>query len=411
MRGQDHCQDKKGFLRTITRYPILHLMKYQFGFILEQTLGHVTHSRNLRATVSRHPEIEAYWGLPAWDGNDRLGKVPLVGSNWTIQSGLSARRALKAMRRKSRLDALFFHTQVTAVLLPDWLQRIPSIVSLDATPRQYDELGEAYAHSTGPLWLERWKWRLNRDCFRHARHLVTWSEWTRQGLVDEYQVPPEKITVLPPGVDTQAWACPASRTPNRVVKILFVGGDLDRKGGRLLLEAFLHLKEALTTLRQHLPVQGNREGEPELELHLVTRTPVDPQPGVFVYSGLEPNSEHLKSLFFKSDLFCLPTLGDCLPMALSEAGAAGLPAISTRMAAIPEIVQDGKTGFLVPSGDLEALTAALQRLILDPDLRLRLGHAAGQFVRHRFDAGRNVNRLIELMKQISAGSREEKFPH
>ena len=47
-------------------------------------------------------------------------------------------------------------------------------------------------------------------------------------------------------------------------------------------------------------------------------------------------------------------------MVLSEAGAAGLPSVSTRLAAIPEIVQDGKTGFLVPPGDLDALILALQ---------------------------------------------------
>ena len=384
---------------------------YRFGFILEQTLGHVTHSRNLREIISRDPEVEAYWGLPVWERDGLAGKIPVYGSKWTVQAGLRTRKILRALNRRSRLEALFFHTQVTAVLVPDWLRRIPSIVSLDATPRQYDRLGAFYGHTAGPAWLERWKWRLNRDCFRLSKHLVTWSGWARDGLVDEYEVPADKISVIPPGVDTQAWARPGQQDSHSgPVRILFVGGNLERKGGRLLLEAFRHLKSAVTTHRQSPPSQTNGGEKIDLELHLVTRTPVDPEPGVFVYSDLEPNSERLKSLFFKSDIFCLPTLGDCLPMVLSEAGATGLPVVSTRIAAIPEIVQDGKTGFLVPPGNLEALTAALQRLVLDPVLRQYQGQAAEQVVRHRYDTRRNANRLLELMKQISAGSQGKRTP-
>lgn len=82
-----------------------------------------------------------------------------------------------------------------------------------------------------------------------------------------------------------------------------------------------------------------------VELHLVTKDRIPPQPGVFAYYDLEPNSPALKRLFFESDIFCLPTLGDCLPMVLSEAGAAGLPLVASRVAAVPEIVRED-TGLL-----------------------------------------------------------------
>ena len=87
------------------------------------------------------------------------------------------------MNGQIKLDALFFHTQVPAVLAQSWLRKIPGIVSLDATPLQYDELGAFYKHKQGPAWLENWKWRLNRDCFRSARRLVAWAEWTKLGFV------------------------------------------------------------------------------------------------------------------------------------------------------------------------------------------------------------------------------------
>lgn len=379
---------------------------YHFGFIIEQTLGHVTHGLNLQKYVADDPTVQVTWGLPAWRQDGLAGKIPFYRSNWTLQAGLRTRKILDDLYRSSGVDALFFHTQVTAVLSPDWLRRIPSIVSLDATPRQYDHLGVFYSHSTGPNWLENWKWRLYRDCFQLARHIVTWSEWARVGLVDEYEVPVEKICVIPPGVDSHAWARPYKGYSHLgPIRILFVGGNLERKGGQLLLKAFRYLRETLADNPHRIASEGNLN----LELHLVTRTPLTQEPGVFIYPDLEPNSERLKNLFFTSDIFCLPTQGDCLPMVLSEAGAAGLPAVSTHIAAIPEIVRDGETGFLIPPGDLDALIAALRRLILDPGLRFRQGQAAEQLIHQKFDARCNANRLLGLMKQISSDSHKEKI--
>lgn len=367
---------------------------YHIGFVLEQTLGHITHTKNLQRNIPKDPDVQAYWALPAWETSGLGSRIPLYKSNWTVQAGLQTRRLLSSINRQADLDGLFFHTQVPATFASSWLKRYPSIVSLDATPKQYDSLGEFYAHDRGPEWLENWKWRLNNNCFQAADHLVTWSKWAKDGLVSEYEVPTEKVTVIPPGVDLNEWSLPSQSTnrANGAVKILFVGGNLERKGGFLLLEAFRSLRQESLA-----GTQGETAG---VELHLVTRDRVPPEPGVFVYHDLEPNSDQLKNLYQASDIFCLPTYGDCLPMVLSEAAASALPSISTRVAAIPEIVRDGQTGFLAPTGDGASLTAALRRLIADPDLRQRQGAQALELVRRRYDASRNTAQLLELLKQI-----------
>ncbi|MCA9935426.1 MAG: glycosyltransferase family 4 protein [Anaerolineales bacterium] len=362
--------------------------KYQIAFIIEQALGHVTHGQNLRALVPQDTAVQAHWALPEFPVSGLAAKIPLYKSNWTVRAGLRSRRLLRQMARQTRLDALFWHTQVTAVLNPDWLRRIPSIISLDATPLQYDELGEFYAHEPGPAWLERQKWRLNRDAFRAARHIVGWTHWTKEGLVRDYEVPPHKISVIPPGVTVADWLRPTPRAAHTgPVKILFVGGDLARKGGLLLLDAFRTLRE------RHA-----------VELHLVTRDKVAAEPGLFVYNNMQPNSAPLKQLYFGSDIFCLPTFGDCLPMVLSEAGAAGLTAVSTRVAGIPEIVQHGETGLLVPAGDTAALTQALEQLVLDGELRRRMGETAVARITAHFDADKNAARLLALLKQVADGT-------
>src|SRR5262249_12644262 len=306
--------------------------------------------------------------------------------------GMRAYREVARMNRQTRLDALFFHTQVPAILAQRWLRKIPGIVSLDATPRQYDELGAFYKHEQGPAWLEAWKWRLNRDCFRSARQLVAWAEWTKLGLVQDYEVPTDKITVIPPGVNAREWRRPTPRVPHAdPVKILFVGADLKRKGGLVLLEAFRALREL------------------RLELHLVTKDRLAPEPSVFIYNNLEANSQPLKDLYHTCDIFALPTFADCLPMVLSAAGASGMAIISTNVAAIPEIVRKGETGLTVPVGDAASLRKALRDLATNPALRMTLGERAMAHVTRHYDASTNANRLLDLLKAEANAARAERL--
>ena len=376
----------------------------RIGFVLEQSLGHVTHAANLRRVLPMEPSIRAELLDVAYDVDGLGARVPLFNSNWTVRAGVRARRGIGRMQRREPLDALLIHTQVPAVLCQRWMDRIPTVVSLDATPLQYDELGAHYGHQPGNERVERLKYRANRSCLHRAVHVVAWSEWTKRGVVDGYGVAPDKVTVIAPGVTPSLWTPPSLPTDTPPVpeggpvRILFVGGDLARKGGDVLLRAFAALRGAL----------ADRPGAPEVELHLATGTSVPPTPGVTVHHGLKPNSAELISLYHRSHVFCLPTRGDCLPMVLSEAGAAGLASVSTAVAGIPEIVRHGETGLIVPVDDTVALTGALRTLVEDPALRLRLGGHARHLVAEHFDAEKNARRLVELpdvRQQVAQGTR------
>jgi glycosyltransferase involved in cell wall biosynthesis len=362
----------------------------RIAFVLEQTLGHITHAANLRALVGAGDEITPVFAPIEYDVDGWPGRIPGYG-NWTVRAGLRARRAIRAIRRDGPIDAMFVHTQVPAILIPDVLRRIPTVVSLDATPIQYDELGEHYGHDTGGARTERLKWRANRDCFAAARAVVTWAEWTKHGLVDRYEVPADKITVIPPGVDPGKWTASTELrgTDDAPVRVLFVGGDLARKGGLTLIDAVRRLRIAGA----------------DVELDLVTRDDIEAEPGIRVHHGLGPNSAGLIELYQRADVFCLPTLGDCLPMVLSEAGAVGLPLVSTDVGAISEIVRPERTGLLVPPNDPEALTAALGRLAGDPGMRRKLGEEARRVVTAEYDAAANAKRLVELLVAVARQGR------
>lgn len=96
------------------------------------------------------------------------------------------------------------------------------------------------------------------------------------------------------------------------------------------------------------------------------------------------------------DLFVLPTLWEGMGRVFLEAQAAGVPVIGTKVGGVPDVVMDGKTGFLVPPNDPESLSEALERLLVDARLRQTMGQAAQAFVDERFSVDEMV-RAIEAV--------------
>ncbi|MEM9561962.1 MAG: glycosyltransferase family 4 protein [Actinomycetota bacterium] len=360
--------------------------------MLEQTLGHVSHGRNLRRTLMSSTDANVVCRELPYEPAGVLDRLP-PRSNWTVRSSLAARSAMRAMETDHGLDALFVHTHVPAALLGSGMARVPTVVSIDATPRQIDELGVSYNHQVSHGVVEAAKRRVHSSCFRRAASLVSWSRWAADSLVADYDVPRERIEVIPPGALRSLWHRGEPRTStDDVVRILFVGGDFERKGGQLLLDAFQRLRHDPAVVDANL----------ELELHLVTTADVPGAPGVTVHRGLTPNSPELIALFHLADVFALPTKGDCTPLVLAEAASAGLPTVATAVGAIGESVIDGRTGHLVEF-DVASLVSALRRLVVDRDHRLELGHNAERHAAATMDSEKNASRLLDILVAHATG--------
>jgi glycosyltransferase involved in cell wall biosynthesis len=97
-------------------------------------------------------------------------------------------------------------------------------------------------------------------------------------------------------------------------------------------------------------------------------------------------------------VFALPSLSEGLPLSLLEAMAAGLPAVVTSVGGMPEVVQEGQTGFIVPPRDTEALSARLTVLLKDPPLANKMGLAGRRLVEARF----SLNRMAEDYRDLYA---------
>jgi glycosyltransferase involved in cell wall biosynthesis len=352
------------------------------AFVMEQALGHVTHARNLQSLVAEREDIASTWLPIPFDVRGPSRLVPLLRSNWSVRASWRARRALNAALARKSHDALVFHTQVTALFSVSRMRRLPSIVSMDATPINYDQVGQFYGHrAASGGFLDKRKFQMNQAVFDAAASLVTWSEWARRSLIEDYAADPAKIHVLAPGAARAYFEIGERRQPAQSgrVKVLFVGGDFQRKGGPLLLDA--------------LAAQLNQQ----VELHIVTTSALEPQPNVYVYNGLAPNSPELLRLFSEADLFVLPSHAECLAVVLMEATAAGLPIITTDVGALGEAVEPRTSGYIIPAGNGVALRSALETLVYDRELRQQMGRAGFALAKRKFDAHRNNRALLDLV--------------
>jgi glycosyltransferase involved in cell wall biosynthesis len=211
-----------------------------------------------------------------------------------------------------------------------------------------------------------------RDSERRAlsctHGVIANSTATARTLVSEYSVPPERITIAPPGTDR----APSVRRKgtSTLVALLAVGAVVPRKGYDVLIKALAELLD----LPWHLTIAGDCSRDPATVAKL--RTDI-------VRSRLEPrvtiedavSAERLAELYAASDLFVLPSRYEGFGMAYAEAIAHGLPVIGTTAGAIPETVP-ASAGVLIPPDDVSALLATLRRLIENAEERARLAAGA-----------------------------------
>lgn len=190
------------------------------------------------------------------------------------------------------------------------------------------------------------------------------------------------------------------------VRLLCMHRLVPRKGTALLFRALARLKDLSWTLK----VVGRGEEEPELrslarELGLDIRIAFEPPVG-------EPEKARLLD---QHDLFVLPSLPpegnnhvEGLGLTLLEAQGRGLPVLSARTGGIPEAVDEGRTGLLFAAGDAENLERKLRELIGNRELRERLGAAGPGWVRERFDWGKSLQKLAEVLQE-AAGDGKRSF--
>ncbi len=307
-----------------------------------------------------------------------------------MNAGILARNRLRRLDGAGRrFDVLHFHRQTTAYASLDVMRRIPSIVSIDSTQRC------VLQHARSAIETRSYRPNIRRDgdIFRAARLVISTSAWAARSIREEYPDCTTETVVMPNPValppDSDGWIAErfARHGTGALPRLLFIGGDFQRKGGFDLLDVWawagLHERAALD---------------------IVTNWPLDEAslpPGVRVYRRVNAHTDAWHAVWRNADVFVLPTRDEAFGIVYQEAAAAGLPAIGTRLNAVPEVVQDGETGLLVPPGDRAALVRAIDTLVASPGMRRDMGARGRTFIQASADPERYRRDLAAALRRVA----------
>ena len=379
-------------------------------FVNTGILGHRSVSSLLRRAAEGDPEIEAAHvnlseGLTATERVIRralcfqLVRGEKVATNFDLarwrqemHAGLLARRRIMAYdRRGARFDVLHFHTQAAAYMSVGRMRRTPSVVSIDCT----QTLASLEAPSPHAQLTYRPNVAHDGRVFRAAAAIVSISRWAAADLARVYPDCAPKVRVLPYPVRLECfpgdWAeeryARRSADAAAPVRVLFIGGDFPRKGGFELLDAWR---------------QGSFERLARLDL--VTDWPLKKEElpaGVRLVRGVVPFTSEWTELWREAEVFVMPTRSEAFGMVYQEAAAAGLPAVGTAINAVPEIIEDGVTGVLIPPRNVPALVDALANLVSSGERRRQMGQAARLRAEVVYSPHTYAAMLGKLLKEIS----------
>ncbi|HEY3780427.1 MAG TPA: glycosyltransferase family 4 protein [Fimbriimonadaceae bacterium] len=287
-----------------------------------------------------------------------FSKSPKAFGSRGLREMLNTRAAAKAAE-SAGYKKLLIATNTDAVLLAP-SKAASYFIYMDATHFQARWI---YSHKPPTLKI---KSRVNkvRELAKSGATFLCMSRLAAHGAAEEYRAKLDKIFVVPPPVDTDLFApAPAAKHPG--LRVIFIGGDFQRKGGDVLLEL------------------ANDPDLKECEWHFVTKE--DPathnaQRNTHFYNALQPESPQLVSLIQSCDLLGLPTRADAHSIAALECLACAKPVIIRNIGATSEAVEDGVSGFVIDKSNPAEVKAAMTRYLNQPGLLDIQGNAGREQV-------------------------------
>jgi len=300
-----------------------------------------------------------------------------------LASGVWRLARILRERRIELVQSLLYRANLLAALASRLARRRPRVVSGQRSLEPMKARAAAFAV---------------RRTRRFAERVVAVSEAVKRELVESEGLEPERVVVIPNGIDAELFR-PADGSawrrewgiPDGALTIGAVGRLASAKGLGYLLEAMARLAGEGRDLRLVMVGSG-----PERE-RLEARARELGLGGRVIFSGF---CSELETVYPAFDLYALPSLAEGSPNALLEALACGCPAVASAVGGVPEIVEDGHSGLLVPPADAAALARALEGLAADEGLRRRLGTAGRRRIEDRFTLERMIRTHEELYEAL-----------
>lgn len=239
-------------------------------------------------------------------------------------------------------------------------------------------------------------------CYANSASMQDWNR-------DVIGVPEHKSRLLPNGIDSDKFhprAAGQGRAldvfPPDAIVIGAVGRIQDVKDHASLVAAFILLRERLPRLRAQLRLAIVGDGPLLAKL----RAQVDAA-GIADAVWLPGSRNDVADILRSIDIFAMSSIAEGTPGSALEAMCAGLPVVGTRVGGLPEVIEEGVTGALVPASDPAAMAAALERYALDPALRAAHGEAGRMRVHRKYNMAAMVAAYQSLYDSLC--ERKTKF--
>ncbi len=255
---------------------------------------------------------------------------------------------------------------------------------------------------SSPKWLVPHRLFAYRYAIRKVDKVISVSKATADWLIEKRKVPPQKITIIPYGVNLEKFK-PATSEITRSslgietddVVIGQVSRLTEQKGHTYLIDA------AKLVARQYPKVKFVLAGDGPLRNQLEAQIRQNGLQDHFILLGFRRDVPELLRLF---DIFTLPSLYEGLPNVVLEAMATALPVVATPVDGTKEAVVDGETGILVPEKDPGRLVKALLSLLQNHEKRIRMGQNARQRVENYFSLKLQVEQFERLYSYYANGN-------
>lgn len=221
----------------------------------------------------------------------------------------------------------------------------------------------------------------NKILSRITDKIIAVSESIKRDIVKHDKIDPSKILVIYNGIDISKFA-PSEKFENIREKLLinaddivigFVGRLVPAKGLEYLIEVISYLKEEFKNIKLLIVGEGSLLG------NLKDKARENGIHDRVIFTG---QRRDVPDILHCMDIFVIPSIAEGIPNALLEAMAMGKPIIATKVGGIPEIIEDGFNGLLVPPRDSGVLAAAIKTLIDNRQLAVKIGQTARDFAQN-----------------------------
>lgn len=373
--------------------------------------GHAAQFENFRESCPAELAQRSRWaGMSFTQSDDALANLSWIPGS--IRNRRHEMWHLKRALQGGRKDDVLFLATWNLRILP-YMWRYQSYFYVDFSPSLMRSMSPWYDHFFGHPAKQALR-ELAASALPHsAKGVITMSDWAARGIAADYGIQPGRIHTVLPGANLAGWHwVDRSERSSDTVRILMVGGEFKRKGGDLLINWARNTRASnvevdIVTWPGQLPPeittalsspQAVRTSDKRVTVALGPELP-----NVRIHCGVSSNTAELRTMFAAADIFCLPTRADFSSIASLEAMATGLPVVVGGVGGVPELIEDGRTGFCVQPDHPTQLAQRLEALIEDRALRLEVGRRAREACERHYNIPRQMRQIAAIIDRQRHG--------